>query len=453
MALDLRRPPVDVLHMPSIHTGMQYVGKRPEWLIRKANTADVRLHAASEHDELRKKQQSMNQRLLQQLPVGAIEVRSCPVVLKDARFFSGLVALSERLWLNGASGGRARIKFQDQNREEWRANRVQGAMRRSRSSGRNSIGTCARAEADALDVAIELKNGFNYYHFSTETLGSLSHFVEDETGRDFTLHLPRGDIKSFVRNFVTEIFPEIAERVRFEARPRRYDQVRSIYSHQHYLYLVDDLSINAAVTDGSIDASWSGFVRDPARMKLVAMQSYDTSLRKLRAAALTKAREGKTSGAGRLIWMGRDEGGAARIRGLEGHEPLLEELMGRGFEQVAFEHLSPVGQVAAMNEADVVIAPHGAGLANMMYANSRTTVIEIGTRQTQLHRWGDFLKCAHVAGCRYDTVFADIKGVDEPGYVPPIASGLRGIRIGPRAIESIIGILDEVTPSAVRAGA
>jgi capsular polysaccharide biosynthesis protein len=54
--------------------------------------------------------------------------------------------------------------------------------------------------------------------------------------------------------------------------------------------------------------------------------------------------------------------------------PLLQEA---GFERVFMEDLPFDDQVALMQEASVVMAPHGAGLTNMMFCAPGTHVIEI----------------------------------------------------------------------------
>lgn len=444
MAIDFRRAPVDILHMPAVHDGVSYIGQPPGWIVRPTEAAEVRMFAASDSPDLCRRLQAVINRQTANMPQGAIEIRSAPVVLEDAKFAQGLVQIDGRLWLNGASGSRVRTKYETNNTEDWRRERYLGAFRRTRIKGSSHLPSYDRDDASKLDVAIELKNGFNYYHFSTESLGSLAHYLTDETETEIRLHLPnRGDIKGFIKRFIDAVFPELAERVKLDGKPTRYDRVRSVYSHQHYLYAVDDASVAEALADPSLDPRWLTIARDPSRIKLTAIQSYDTSLRMLRNAALSQMRSAKLASTPRLIWLGRDESGDARARGISGHAALLEELTSRGFEMVAFEHLSPLEQIAAMNGADIVIAPHGAGLANMIYSKPGALVIEIGTRQTQLHRWGDFVKCAHVSQCRYDTVFADVDGIEDLNKIPSMASGHRGVRVGRHATDQILSIVDE----------
>lgn len=442
MAFDFRRPPVDILHMPTVHQGVSYLGEVPDWIIRSVPAAPIRMFAESDHPQMRARQQAVIKRQFFALPMQALEVRSAPVVLQNARFAHGMVQVDGRFWLNGASGSRVRTKFENANPEPWRRQRYADAFRRCWAKGTAMTPVRDLSGAKDLSVAIELKNGFNYYHYSTETLGSLAHFVQDESEAPITLHLPTGPIKGFVKRFVDAVFPSLADRVRFEQNSTRYKEVRSVYSHQHFLYSVNDPSVAAVLDDQDLDPRWPAIARNPVRIKPAAMMSYDMNLRLLREAALAQVPQTART-TPKLIWMGRDEGGEARARGIDGHQPLLEELIGLGFEQIAFEHLSPLEQIAAMNGADVLIAPHGAGLANMIYAKPDATVIEIGTRQTQLHRWGDFLKCAHVSRCRYDTVFADIEGIDDLAIMPKMSDGHRGVKVSRNATDRIISIVTE----------
>ncbi len=82
----------------------------------------------------------------------------------------------------------------------------------------------------------------------------------------------------------------------------------------------------------------------------------------------------------RRFWVGR-QAGQARSRALEGEGELLEMLALFGFEEVAIETLTPLEQIAIMANAEVLMSYHGAGFANMLFAKSKTHVVEQGTLQ------------------------------------------------------------------------
>lgn len=443
MKVDLARPPMSTFHMPGLHPGLSYLPPRPGWILRPAEGARVRLFAESDNPKLRRAQQNAIDRQQRRMLASVMEINCAPVLLEDATFRHGFALIGERAWLNGAAGGRLRTRYDQQNQAEWRQARLHDAFRRARGAAEQALPVW-KEPADDLPIAIELKNGFNYYHFTVETLGCLAAFADDDSGQPINLHLPQDNVRGFIPDFIAAVFPGIADRVAFVSNGRSYGRVRAHYSHRHYLYQTADERIRAAIAEPGVDPAWAEQLRSETQhRKAVAMASYDSSLRLLREHALRQVPGKLVEERPRLIWMGRDESGEARARGITGHKPLLAELSARGFEVVAFEHLGPLEQIAQMQAADILIAPHGAGLANMVYAKSGALVIEIGTRQTQLHRWGDFLPAAHVSRCHYDTVFADVAGLSDLARVPPVSEGLLGVHVGRDATRRILDLVDE----------
>jgi capsular polysaccharide biosynthesis protein len=49
----------------------------------------------------------------------------------------------------------------------------------------------------------------------------------------------------------------------------------------------------------------------------------------------------------------------------------------RGFLRVTLEKMSLVDQIALFSQAEAVVAPHGAGLTNLVWSAPRTKVLEI----------------------------------------------------------------------------
>lgn len=443
MKFDFGRPPMEMFHMPTLHPGLHYVPPRPGWVMRPAQGGRVRGFAASENEAMRAMQRETIQNFDRRLMDEVMEINSTPVVMEQAEFCKDGVLIDKRALLNGASGDRVRRKYDLQNSDKARQDRLADAFARARRRGTSNLPVW-KDPVDSLDIAIEVKNGFNYYHFTQESLGALAHFSGDDSGRPINLHLPPGDVRGFIMGFIGAIFPQLADRIRIQHKPTRYKKVRSVYSHRHYLYQVADERIGQTATNIT-EGRWGRPRHDIIHRRIVGMSSFDSCLRLLRDHALRRVPQSMVAGMPKLVWMGRDESGDARARGIGGHEALLEELTARGFETVIFEHLAPLEQIAAMQAADIVIAPHGAGLVNMAYARPETLVIEIGSRQTQLHRWGVFHSAAHVAGCRYDAVFADIMGATNPEGVPPISKGLLGVTLGKRATDRILRIVAEAT--------
>jgi tetratricopeptide (TPR) repeat protein len=74
------------------------------------------------------------------------------------------------------------------------------------------------------------------------------------------------------------------------------------------------------------------------------------------------------------IYISRSQAGYRKI---VNEEEMINFLARYGFQKVTFESMSFAEQVACMAGAEVVIAPHGAGLTNLVFCAPQTKVIEI----------------------------------------------------------------------------
>jgi capsular polysaccharide biosynthesis protein len=115
-----------------------------------------------------------------------------------------------------------------------------------------------------------------------------------------------------------------------------------------------------------------------------------------RIAAMALARKG--GGAvrrPRRIYISRQ--GATRRR-IVNHDAVEALLARHGFETVQAERLDFLDQAALFAEAEAVVAPHGAGLANLLFNDGRARVVEFYLQgEPQYH----FALCATARGCRY----------------------------------------------------
>jgi capsular polysaccharide biosynthesis protein len=84
-----------------------------------------------------------------------------------------------------------------------------------------------------------------------------------------------------------------------------------------------------------------------------------------------------TAGAGEKIYVSR---AGARRRRVVGEEALRAALEARGFATVRLEERSWAEQIALFRAARVVVAPHGAGLANLVFCAPGTRVVELFAR-------------------------------------------------------------------------
>lgn len=76
----------------------------------------------------------------------------------------------------------------------------------------------------------------------------------------------------------------------------------------------------------------------------------------------------------RRIYISRND---ARYRRVTNEPEIVEILQGLGFELVKLQFLSVTEQISLFLNAEVVISPHGAGLANVVFCRPGTKVIEL----------------------------------------------------------------------------
>lgn len=90
-------------------------------------------------------------------------------------------------------------------------------------------------------------------------------------------------------------------------------------------------------------------------------------------------------------------------RRLVNEDELVAALEKEGYRELVLSELSIERQVAAFAGADRVVAPHGAGLAHLMFAPPGCRVLEI---LPENHRFAFFFRLAQVRGLRYSMVLA-----------------------------------------------
>jgi hypothetical protein len=92
-------------------------------------------------------------------------------------------------------------------------------------------------------------------------------------------------------------------------------------------------------------------------------------------------------GGPRRILISRDRGPHPRLTADE--SALLDRVAEKhGFTKVFFEEMDFAGQRATIANAEAVVAVHGAGLTNLLFASDRTKVLEINMPQDE----GEFLR-------------------------------------------------------------
>jgi capsular polysaccharide biosynthesis protein len=121
----------------------------------------------------------------------------------------------------------------------------------------------------------------------------------------------------------------------------------------------------------------------------------------------------------------------AKFRTLLNEDDILPMLAARGFERVFFEDLDFAEQVDLMRQAEVVVAPHGAGLTNVMFCAEGTSVVEIASPRFPNP---NFYAVAAAMGQPYYLIAADERGDTEPLK--------RDLVVAPAKLQEVLDMID-----------
>jgi len=196
----------------------------------------------------------------------------------------------------------------------------------------------------------------NYYHCLIDNLSRfdlLNHPHFDDYS-EINVFCPGGltEVESF---FIPHLCPQNVNLVPVDTG--------ALYRPERYLF-------NSFVT-----ARASGYVREP----------YIRSIRKAcseKAAESRKTRPELNSSQKQRIYITRT---GAKTRRVLNEEALVSALELLGFNVYALEQLALEEQVSLFQDAECVVAPHGAGLANLLFASSTEVVELFGSRYVVPH--------------------------------------------------------------------
>lgn len=446
----------DDFFFPARDEGLFYLGAAPDPLIRRPS-ARVRQSPRSESLELNRKMRSrMEDRWRWPTNPPIFETLSRIMVAHDLNMGQRKIFIGDRLLLSAAAGDRVwKSVLNGLDSEEEAALNAEFLTERQR---RFKPPPVTKAPDDKVPFVLDMRNGYNFYHFLTELMPQLAVVATQKSNAPIFIHLPVLDVLSrFPSAFIQAVYPEMSKRVVFTEDKTSYPRARIVYNHRHYAYQVGDPRIDDTLSSLAADDPWRAISSHRASRKFLLKSTYDTGMRLLRDHVLGRiTAENANPARPARIWIGRDpKNSSTNHRPNLGEDVLLGQLAERGFQVVYLERMSPLEQMATVASAEAIVAPHGAAFAHMIFARRDATVIEMATPQTQLHRWGDFLGNAHVAQCRYCTVFADTiatDGSEGSEGVPAITDGLKGIAIGPAATSEVINLIDQFHPASPPAG-
>lgn len=103
----------------------------------------------------------------------------------------------------------------------------------------------------------------------------------------------------------------------------------------------------------------------------------------------------------RLLYISRDK---AKRRKVSNELELSSFLMSKGFEKVILEDYTMHEQVQLMQESNMVVSCHGAGLTNIMFMQKGQTIIELKEKN---NNYWCYFSLARVFGLDYNYIFCE----------------------------------------------
>ncbi|MEY4488174.1 MAG: hypothetical protein RIQ79_682, partial [Verrucomicrobiota bacterium] len=141
--------------------------------------------------------------------------------------------------------------------------------------------------------------------------------------------------------------------------------------------------------------------------------------------AFTDALGREPSGGGERVYFTREKAGRRRVANEAALWSILEA---NGFKKVILEELTWSEQIAVCRRAKVVVAPHGAGLANLVFCAPGTRVVELLSRR---YCHPGYWRLAVLRGLDYRPVIAtgdDLLGEDRRANRDEIMADLEQVR-------------------------
>lgn len=124
----------------------------------------------------------------------------------------------------------------------------------------------------------------------------------------------------------------------------------------------------------------------------------------------------------------------ARWRTIVNESELSVLLEARGFTTIVLEEYALSDQIRLFHNAEIVVAPHGAGLANLVFSRAGTSVLEIGST---FRPHDCFWQIAHLRRLNYIVLFAENDhATSKPGHDAHLVVNLRELESALDELES-----------------
>lgn len=433
--------PKDIFFVPGVDTGL-YPLANPGSAWRSTSRPQThRFGIANEGRVNRRLRTDQNTIAEERQFSSCVEYASVLAVAKNLTVKDTCLAIDGKWLLSGPAGSRLLAKSfkawrqSGKDKEEW-ADEFEAHFNVHHSNERSF--TLYPENIAGLDCVTEANHLHNYFHCTVELFPALAVLAREPlfTGRVKVVCEKSGP-PDFALRFIEDVFPNLAARVDFIKAPQAYEKVLIIW-HREFDYFYEKNARQSELI-GDRPQVWAGLLGQ-SLSKILWLNGHLAAIRVLRETALARA----STIPGELpkqFWVGR-KASKNPDRSVKNETDILKKLQGHGFDVVHFEDLSPLQQIKIMSQSKVMVSYHGAGFANMLYAGPDTQIIELGTLQTALQRWKDFLGLAFTSKATYSVIIADFEH-DGDHTIPPMRGhGLYPVRLDGVAFERFFEILN-----------
>lgn len=398
-------------------------------MLRKIPLSNIVAHNLVTNSRRRKYLKShISDYYMQRRMISGFEIKVTAAEIENPGHKKTFIVSKGKAVLNGASGSRARNTL----RKKLEFSEDSIIYFRETYSNLIDPSSVEISHSGANICWIDVKNYHNFFHFLTESLHlACSSDLPNDTVDKIVFISKSKRLGDFVKKWVDETRRIAGHKIEIEfaSNVERPETVLVPLSCEHLLYQFSGVHHNQIEAAKPAGGSWTGFDGTPHHVKILQYNSYDETLRIFRDKMIKLSKETITQNWSKLVYAVRSKG-LVRNRVMKGEAELISSLKNMGFEIVCFEHMSPLEQVKCVNGADCLVMQHGAGMTNMIFSGTHAHVVELGTYQTALARWSDFIQISQVSGCHYHQVFLDMDYdnertdpvFSEDGLIAPVLS-------------------------------
>lgn len=180
-----------------------------------------------------------------------------------------------------------------------------------------------------------------------------------------------------------------------------------------------DETIERIDYDGRV-LGWSGAVADVDRLVVPVFPDPTPEECRWLRDRMRSVSDRERSPGGSRVFVSREDATIRQVNNTDAIRPVLDEY---GFETHVLSELSVAEQIALFSDADIVVAPHGAGLTNLVYADDVAVVELFGQKKL-----ASFARLATMLDHTYTSVDCEQRGVNLVVDPDQLAAAIESVR-------------------------